>query len=350
MDANFQQSETHARLIDRDQIVFADTAEGLGSAAQRGDLEFLAWAHGLYPGRKFALNELPEVRWVGVWNAVRRQRWGWDWHHNEGLKFMFVERGQVTFATDEVQLLLKAGDLVITRPWQRHRLGNPEIGASQVGWLVLDLGVRSPAQDWCWPDWVLCSALDLEGLGRHLNTAHSPVWRGGSEVLRCFQRLRQTVDLEDASQVVARIKLMVNELLVASVELLEGQVQAQVPTASSELVRRFLFALLPNRLEEDWTLEDLAAACGLGRSQFTQYCVELTNMTPMDYLNRSRIHFAVRLLKTQPGLSITEVGFRCGFHSSQYFARSFRAYIGCSPSEYRAGRSFDPLGLDLSPI
>jgi AraC-like DNA-binding protein len=39
-------------------------------------------------------------------------------------------------------------------------------------------------------------------------------------------------------------------------------------------------------------------------------------------------------------MSITEIAFRCGFQSSQYFAKVFRGRSGHSPSDHRKnGRS-----------
>ena len=347
--ADFQQSETHARLISEGHITFADTAEALKAASERGDLEFSAWSHGLYPGRKFGLDILPEVRWVGVWNASRRQRWGLDWHCNEGLEFLYVERGHLGFGVGDDQHKLNPGDLVITRPWQPHRVGNPTVEASQVGWLILDVGVREPAQAWRWPDWLVCSPEDLERLVEYLENTPVPIWCGSADVARCFQRLRSLVDIEDARQAGSRFKLLVNELLVAALELLELKHVAQVQGSNTqEPVRNFLFTTLPGQIDGNWTLDRMAAACGLARSQFTHHCQLLTNMTPVDYLNHCRIEFAGRLLRTHPKLSITEVGSLCGFNSSQYFARSFRVHQGCSPSEYRCRHTSLEAGLKLS--
>jgi AraC family L-rhamnose operon transcriptional activator RhaR/AraC family L-rhamnose operon regulatory protein RhaS len=33
--------------------------------------------------------------------------------------------------------------------------------------------------------------------------------------------------------------------------------------------------------------------------------------------------------------SITDIAVRCGFSTSQYFARRFRQYVGTTPSEFR---------------
>jgi AraC family L-rhamnose operon regulatory protein RhaS len=41
------------------------------------------------------------------------------------------------------------------------------------------------------------------------------------------------------------------------------------------------------------------------------------------------------LLANQPTLPVTEIAFRCGFQSSQYFARVFRHRYGHPPSRFR---------------
>jgi len=53
------------------------------------------------------------------------------------------------------------------------------------------------------------------------------------------------------------------------------------------------------------------------------------------YLTRTRMEAASRFLTLQPELSVTEIAFRCGFQSSQYFANVFRRQHGHSPSEHR---------------
>lgn len=60
-------------------------------------------------------------------------------------------------------------------------------------------------------------------------------------------------------------------------------------------------------------------------------CRTLTNTTPMEYLKNCRLDLAARLLRGEPGASVTDIAFRCGFNSSQYFATCFH----CPPQSYR---------------
>ncbi|MCP4783028.1 MAG: helix-turn-helix transcriptional regulator [Fuerstiella sp.] len=88
-----------------------------------------------------------------------------------------------------------------------------------------------------------------------------------------------------------------------------------------------------------WTLDGMAEICGMGRSAFSGYCHELTNVSPIDYLNRCRLESAARQLVSQPEASITAIALDCGFSSSQYFCRRFKARYGMTPRAWRTNQA-----------
>lgn len=322
---------------DHQEICHADSFEPLKAAARAGTLDLVAWGHGLYPGRSFEDPMVPEVRSVGVWNAPKKQTWGLDWHRNEGIKFCHLERGKLDLATEKGSRQLHTGSLAILSPWQKHRLGNPHIDASVMHWLVLDVKVRGPDQSWVWPEWLVCSQGDLQRFTELLGQPDLGVVRGNQDLARCFQRIKLSLGLPEPEQVTARLKLHINELLILALEVLGQHEQGPVAHPGSyRAVEQFLFHL-DHHLDHPWTLRDMAEACGLGRSQFSRYCLQIANMTPMDLLHVRRLEKATELLDLQD-LSITEISNLCGFNSSQYFANSFKAFKGVTPSEYRRKR------------
>ena len=104
-----------------------------------------------------------------------------------------------------------------------------------------------------------------------------------------------------------------------------------------------MWVCLKPSLAEEWTLEGMAAQCGLGRSRFTHYCRQLTNMAPLEYLTQCRLRAAQRMLVAERGKSVTEIALAAGFNSSQYFATVFKRYFACTPRELRAR---DPAAQD----
>ena len=57
--------------------------------------------------------------------------------------------------------------------------------------------------------------------------------------------------------------------------------------------------------------------------------------TPTKYIIKLRMDHAMSLLETS-NMSITEIGECCGYGDVNFFSRTFKAFVGISPSHYRA--------------
>ena len=305
-------------------VLEADTCDALAAAAASGEVELSALARAPYPGDPLG-DALPGVRTVGYWDAREDQGWGLDWHRNEGIELTLLARGRLAFATDAGEHVLRPGDLTITRPWQRHRVGDPHVTTGRLHWLILDVGVRRPNQDWRWPPWLLAGAEDLDRLTRVLRHDEHPVWRADGETRRAFERVT-------SERRPSRLAVRINDLILALADLLECRSEDPSLTSSERTVELFL-ARLEHELERPWTLDAMAAECGLGRTRFAHYCERLTNLTPREYLSRLRVRRARALLEAGE-LSVTEIAYACGFSSSQYFATVFRRSEGHAPREH----------------
>lgn len=321
------------------ELFHADTCEPLKEAAGRGDVRLAALGRGSYPGVRLPRHDLKEVCMVGYWDAPFDQNWGLGWHCNEGIEIGYVSGGRLPFRVGEKSYLVEPGHLTITRPWQRHRVGGPNVPACHYSWLILDVGVRRPNQPWHWPNWLLYSKSGLKRLTDMLRQNEQPVWRADRKIGQCFERLDEAVACGGGDANRARLKILINELVIVLAEMLESRnphLDESLP-GSERTVRLFL-ENLNHRIDEPWTLDSMAEACGLGRTHFSNYCKKITNVAPVEYLTRCRLDEAKRLLADGREPSITGIAFRCGFQSSQYFAKVFRDRFGCTPSEQRKPR------------
>jgi AraC family L-rhamnose operon regulatory protein RhaS len=318
------------------ELFHADTCEPLKRAAALDFLRLEAISRGAYPGTHMPGNELKELCMAGYWNAPGKQDWGLGWHCNEGIEIGYVSAGQLPFGINQKSLTVGPGELTITRPWQRHRVGDPNVPACHYSWIILDVGVRRPNQPWQWPKWLLLPKSGLERLTETLRQNEDPVWHGDRRIGDCFSRLDEIVARGVGEMNLARLKIIINELVVLLAELLEfNNPQLDASLSGSDRTVRLFLERLTHRLDEPWTLESMAEACGLGRSQFSTLCRKTTNLTPSSYLRQLRVEKAAALLTADLPTSITEIAFRCGFQSSQYFAKAFRERNGLTPSEYR---------------
>lgn len=87
---------------------------------------------------------------------------------------------------------------------------------------------------------------------------------------------------------------------------------------------------------EDLSLESIAGAGNISRSQASKLFRKYTGLSPVVYLNRHRLEMAQHLLRST-GESIAAIALACGFTDQSYFSRLFMREYGITPLQYRKG-------------
>lgn len=82
------------------------------------------------------------------------------------------------------------------------------------------------------------------------------------------------------------------------------------------------------------TLYDMASKADMSPKYFCRFFKELTDKTPVEYLNAYRIERAARKL-TGSNAAVTDIAFSCGFNDLSYFIKTFKHYKGMTPREFR---------------
>ena len=97
-----------------------------------------------------------------------------------------------------------------------------------------------------------------------------------------------------------------------------------------------LSAILEARMaDESFSVDELAEALGMSRSNFYRKIKALYNLPPNDYLKQVRLNKAAALLKE--GARVSEVYVQVGFNSPSYFTKCFKACFGMLPKDYASG-------------
>ncbi|MCW1925702.1 helix-turn-helix transcriptional regulator [Luteolibacter arcticus] len=329
----------HARPIpsyaDQERVYIADRCEPLIFAARAGELELHAVGRHDYPGEKLSDNELVGLSSTGFWNAEHGQQWGLPEHRNEGIEFTFMDTGQVPVRVEGQSTTLHFGECLITRPWQPHQIGDPHVPTGRLIWLILDVGVRLPHQEWSWPSWIVLHPPDLEELTRCLRQNEQHCWKTSPEIRRCFQSLAYAVQ-QPIPAGHSAIIVSVNALLLALLEMFRSKsiTLEESLTDSQRGVQVFLDDLR-HCCGKSWGIESMAESCGLGTTRFAHHVKLLTNLTPAGYLTQCRLEYAQALLRQTPPVPIGNIARECGFSSGQYFATAFRKWTGLAPEEWR---------------
>lgn len=93
-------------------------------------------------------------------------------------------------------------------------------------------------------------------------------------------------------------------------------------------------AFICEHYKEDIRLSTLARSCSMSESYFRKQFTRIMGMSPMEHLNRYRIHRAMNLLRTTSD-SIQNIAVRAGYASIAAFNRNFKQYAGQNPSTWR---------------
>ena len=85
---------------------------------------------------------------------------------------------------------------------------------------------------------------------------------------------------------------------------------------------------------EKITLEDIAKAGQLSRSECCRYFKRVLKQTPLHYVTDYRIQKSLSLLQ-EADSTVTDVAYQVGFNSTSYFISQFRKSMNMTPLAYK---------------
>lgn len=278
----------------------------------------------------------PLLPHVGFWGRHKRRRL--RLHRNPGLELVLVTAGSPLWLIGERVEQVHPGEVFFSLPWETHG-GVFEREPGVEFWFVvvaLDRDYQRQPQRFAFHRDLYLRPAETRRTTAALIDSHRCVVPASDALSFLIPEIvkrqrRGTTGLERGMALASLVRSAVLEVARCSVEGMEA---AQGTDASQRRVARFL-ATLERRCGEHWTLTTMAAACGLRRTRFAELVHRLTGDSPIMALNRLRVRRAEFALR-ETDAGITAIAFDCGFSSTQYFARTFRAFTGRSPTGFRA--------------
>ena len=82
------------------------------------------------------------------------------------------------------------------------------------------------------------------------------------------------------------------------------------------------------------SLNDVAEHCSISASYLSELFNEVGGEKFSAYLAKYRVEKA-RQLQSATNLTVKEIGYQCGFNSSQNFIRVYKKYTGVTPGQYK---------------
>jgi AraC-like DNA-binding protein len=119
------------------------------------------------------------------------------------------------------------------------------------------------------------------------------------------------------------------------IEVVSGKPRKAAPDAARDRRRAVETALwIDANSHREIDLEDAAAQAGISPFHFLRLFSDVLGVTPHQYLVRSRLRHAARLLADEER-SITDIAYDVGFNDLSNFVRTFHRAAGVSPLKFR---------------
>lgn len=171
-------------------------------------------------------------------------------------------------------------------------------------------------------------ALEIAGL-----TADTPVYHARLKDLReeMMNEMLYIVHHRDASpfHLIGHLYLFLDCLTRSAAPL-------QTPRRSKlrDFYIKEAFSFIESNFQNDISVEDIAATCGLNRSYFGKIFRDAVGKSPQEFLLSYRMIKATELLKLT-SLSVSDIGNAVGYPNALHFSRAFKNVYGVSPRTWR---------------
>ncbi|WP_276734235.1 AraC family transcriptional regulator [Bacillus sp. (in: firmicutes)] len=279
-----------------------------------------------------SLKELTEHRTVELPVAcyetrINQNRHGYiPLHWHDEIQFVLIRKGIAVFQINEEKIEVHEGDGLFINSGCLHMA--EEKDHSDCTYICLNVSPHFVLAQELYPNYVQpyifstnLSCLFLDG-NQH--------W--AQNILNAVKKINQLVQQKTSLyeiDITMQLTLMWKNLVVNGFQLEYDQ---------SEMIKSQRMKQMLNWIHlhyaEKMTLEDIAKAGQLSRSECCRYFKRMLNKTPLRYVLDYRIQKSLLLLQ-HPETNVTEVSYQVGFNSTSYFISKFQQAMNMTPLTYK---------------
>ncbi len=257
----------------------------------------------------------------------------WHWHFD--VELIYVLRGKMLLRTNNHSFVLQADEGIFINSNMLHYKETvdkaPPIALDLVFDPLLVSGSRKSAIDQKY----VAPVLECKNLEAYALRPDKP---GSNLVLQLIRKIYQSA-LDQAEGYEFEVRNLLSSAWYALYQEL-GELMKErriTPNLSEERIKKMLIFIQGNYAEK-LSLEQIAAAADISSRECLRCFQQSLGMTPFTYLLEFRVREAAAMLRSTDR-NITEIAYACGFSGTSYFTRTFRKFIGCTPSKYREEHS-----------
>ncbi len=246
---------------------------------------------------------------------------------HEEIEIKYFIEGSSTLHIGNESVVTEPGDIVVINPFEFHSTVNYAEEKGKYHLLMIGLDFFSGES----------SLLDLRYLfmnerGRIETLIRNDKYLSGI-ILRIVEEIKEKGKYYELS-----VKALVLDMFTRLFRLYKDTRPAKHPSDKSLKYYEVIYPaikMIRENCSVNYTVDELAVACGVSKCHFCRIFKESTSMSAIEYRNEYRLQIAGVLIKTT-AKSISEISLQCGFDDMAYFSRCYKKRFGHSPMRDRA--------------
>lgn len=255
-----------------------------------------------------------------------------SWHWHEELEFGFVVEGSVLIECGKNKHILNKGDIYFINSNTLHAMFKAGSGTkSAFRSVVVGGSIVGGKEDSVFHRKYLAPITGSSVIRELIFTAKD------SSYSKILGRLTNIWNAENIKipdhELIVRNEL--SELFRILIHLSKKNMESQ-PSASiaQETRLRDILLFIHDHYAEKITLEDMAEAAFISKSEVLRCFKNITGQSPFEYLKNYRLRNAAYMIQNTSEPINTICGL-CGFDDHSYFSKAFKAVYGCSPRDFK---------------
>ena len=248
-------------------------------------------------------------------------------HHHIEYELFYLDEGECFFGIEDSKIKIYPGDVIFIPPETNHYVIKTENNKDYHYYaMVFDISVLGKEGD------PIRKIFESIRISRYLTLP--------PDILK---KIREVTALQkdEAFGKELFVKSVLYEIIAHTLATKQYVVinKSEInPTRSVSAIDSALY-YIREHYRDNITMEDVLQISGYSKSHFIRLFKSTTGMNLTDFINKYRIEKScLDLIYTNK--NITEIATENGFNTVQYFSKTFKTYMKCTPKQYQKnGRS-----------
>ena len=268
---------------------------------------------------------------IAVYNAdVTDNFVSWHWH--EEFEFGYVTEGRVLMECGNTKITLNKGDIYFINANTLHALFRSATNQKCVFHsIVTHSSIIGGKENSVYYQKYLLPITENQSLRELVFT---PRDKNYPSLLSHLEKIWNAAN-EQASDYELAVRNELSEVFCMLVHLSENDMPVYSAASIVQETRlRDILGFIHTHYAEKITLDDIANAAFISKSEVLRCFKNIIGQSPISYLKNYRLRNAAYMIENT-SYSITTICELCGFDDHSYFSKSFKEVYGCTPREYK---------------